>query len=113
MQNRTRNEQLIVRVTPEEKKLIQKKMGQFGTGNFNAYARKMLIDGYVIHLDLTEFQKLSGEINAIGININQIAKVINANRSMYAHDFIKVKELVEEVWRLQKSFLSELLSKIR
>ena len=46
-------------------------MGQFGTGNFNAYARKILIDGYVIHLDLSEFQKLSGEINAIGINITQ------------------------------------------
>ena len=113
MQNRTRNEQLIVRVTPEEKKLIQKKMGQFGTGNFNAYARKMLIDGYVIRLDLSEFQKLSGEINAIGVNINQMAKVLNANRSMYASDFIKIKEMVEEIWQLQKSFLSELLSKIR
>ena len=113
MQNRTRQEQLIVRVTPEEKQLIQKKMLQFGTDNFSRYARKMLIDGYVIRLDLSEFQKLSGEINAIGVNINQIAKVVNTTRSMYAADFIQVKEMVEEIWRLQKSFLSELLSKIR
>jgi hypothetical protein len=113
MQNRTRKEQLIVRVTPEERQLIQKKMGQFGTGNFNAYARKMLIDGYVIHLDLSDFQKLSGEINAIGVNVNQIAKVINETRSIYGNDIIQVKELVNEAWRLQKSFLSELLSKIR
>ena len=113
MQNRARNEQLIVRVTPEEKKLIQKKMKQYRTDNFSRYARKMLIDGYVIHLDLSEFQKLSAEINAVGVNINQIAKTINATRSMYAQDFIQVKEMVEEIWRLQKSFLSELLSKIR
>jgi len=113
MQNRTRKEQLIVRVTPEERQLIQKKMGQFGTGNFNAYARKMLIDGYVIHLDLSDFQKLSSEINAIGVNVNQIAKVINETRSIYGNDIIQVKELVNEAWRLQKSFLSELLSKIR
>ena len=113
MQNRTRNEQLIVRVTAEEKQLIQKKMKQYRTDNFSRYARKMLIDGYVIHLDLSEFQKLSSEINAIGVNINQIAKVINTSRSIYAQDFIQVKEMVEEVWRLQKSFLSELLSKIR
>ena len=71
MQNRTRKEQLIVRVTPDEKQLIQKKMSQYRTNNFSRYARKMLIDGYVINLDLREFQKLSGEINAIGVNINQ------------------------------------------
>jgi hypothetical protein len=113
MQNRARNEQLIVRVTPEERQLIQKKMGQFGTGNFSAYARKMLIDGYVIHLDLSEFQKLSGEINAVGTNINQIAKVANATGRVYENDIAEAKARVEEIWRLQKSFLSELLSKIR
>jgi hypothetical protein len=41
MQNRTRNVQLIIRVTPDEKDFINKKMEQYGTGNFNAYARKM------------------------------------------------------------------------
>jgi len=113
MQNRTRNVQLIVCVTPEERQLIQKKMEQFGTDIFSRYARKMLIDGYVIHLDLSDFQKLSSEINAIGVNVNQIAKVINESRSIYGNDIIQVKELVNEAWRLQKSFLSELLSKIR
>ena len=113
MQNRTRKEQLIVRVTPEEKKLIQKKMKQYRTDNFSRYARKMLIDGYVLHLDLTEFQKLSSEINAIGVNINQITKTVNSTRSIYGNDMIQLRELVNEVWRLQKSFLSELLSKIQ
>jgi len=113
MQNRKRNEQLIVRVTPEERELIQKKMSAFGTDNFSRYARKMLLDGYVIHLDLKEFQKLSGEINAIGVNINQIAKTTSATRSIYAQDMIKLRKWVDEIWRLQKSFLSELLSKIR
>jgi hypothetical protein len=113
MQNRTRNEQLIVRVTPEEKKLIQKKMEQYHTTNFNRYARKMLIDGYVVNIDLTDFQKLSGEVNAIGVNINQIAKVANATGRVYENDIAEAKERVEEIWRLLKSFLSELLSKTR
>jgi SepF-like predicted cell division protein (DUF552 family) len=113
MQKRKRNEQLIVRVTPEEKKLIQKKMLQYRTKNFSRYARKMLIDGYVIHLDLSEFQKLSGEINAIGKNINQIAKAVNATGSIFGNEMIELKVRVEEAWQLQKSFLSELLSKIR
>jgi hypothetical protein len=113
MQNRTRNEQLIVRVTPEEKELIQKKMKLFGTENFNRYARKILIDGYVINLDLSEFQKLSGEVNAIGVNINQIAKTVNATGRIYENDIAQVKEMMEEIWRLLKSSLSTLLSKTR
>jgi uncharacterized protein (DUF1778 family) len=113
MQNRTRKEQLIVRVTEEEKQLIQKKMEQFGTDNFSRYARKILIDGYVIRLDLSDFQKLSGEVNAIGTNINQIAKVANTTGRVYENDIAKIKERVDEVWRLLKSFLSELLSKTR
>jgi hypothetical protein len=113
MQNRTRKVQLIVCVTPEERQLIQKKMSQFGTDNFSAYARKMLIDGYVIHVDLSDFQKLSGEVNAIGVNINQIAKMVNTTGRVYDNDIAAVKERVEEIWRLLKSFLSELLSKTR
>jgi hypothetical protein len=113
MQNRIRNEQLIVRVTPEEKKLIQKKMSQYHTGNFSRYARKMLIDGYVINVDLSDFQRLSGEVNAIGVNINQIAKAVNATGRVYENDIAQAKERVEDIWRLLKSYLSELLSKIR
>ena len=45
--NRTRKFVLRVPVTPEERALIQQKMAQLGTKNFSAYARKMLIDGYM------------------------------------------------------------------
>jgi len=113
MQNRTRKEQLIVRVTPEERELIQKKMRQFGTTSFSRYARKMLIDGYVIHLDLSDFQRLSGEVNAIGVNINQIAKAVNSTGRVFENDIAQAKERVDEIWQLLKSFLSELLSKTR
>jgi len=113
MQNRTRNEQLIVRVSPEEKQLIQKKMEQYRTKNFSRYARKMLIDGYVIHLDLSDFQKLSAEVNAVGNNINQIAKIANTTGTVFEKDIAEAKERVEEIWRLLKSYLSELLSKIQ
>jgi uncharacterized protein (DUF1778 family) len=113
MQNRTRKEQLIVRVTPEEKAFIQKKMEQFGTENFSRYARKILIDGYVIRLDLSDFQRLSNEVNAIGNNINQIAKVANTTGCVFEKDITEAKERVEEIWRLLKSYLSTLLSKTR
>ena len=48
-------------------------MEQFGTENYSRYARKMLIDGYVIHVDLSEFNILAAEVHKVGVNINQIA----------------------------------------
>ena len=113
MQNRSRAEQLIVRVTPQEKALIQKKMTQYDTNNFNRYARKMLIDGYVIHVDLSQFQELAGEVHKVGVNINQIAKTVNATGMIYGDDMNRLKEMMDEIWRLLKSFLSDLQSKSR
>ena len=113
MQNRTRAEQLIIRVTPEEKALIQKKMKQLGTDNFSRYARKMLIDGYVIRIDLSEFQMLAAELNKIGVNINQITRVANATSIVCGDDMNRLKEMMDEIWRLLKSSLSGLLSKNR
>ena len=112
-QGRKRNVQLIIRVTADEKDFIYKKMEQFGTANFNAYARKMLIDGYVIHVDLSEFQTLAAEVNAIGTNINQIAKISNTTGMIFGDDIEKLKEMMNEVWQLLKSSLSGLLSKSR
>ena len=113
MQNRTRAVQLIVRVTPNEKALIQKKIEQSGIKNFNRYARKMLIDGYVIHLDLSDFQNLTSEVNKVGTNINQIARTVNATGMIFGDDVNQLKELMDEIWRLLKLYLSDLLSKSR
>ncbi len=113
MQNRTRAEQLIIRVTPEERELIQKKMRQYGTENFSLYARKMLLDGYVIQVDLSKFQPLADEVNKIGVNINQIARAANASGIILGDDMQRLKEMMDDIWRLLKSSLSGLLSKSR
>lgn len=56
MANRTRKIVLRVPVTPEEQELIRQKMALLHTRNFSAYARKMLIDGYVVHIDTTDIR---------------------------------------------------------
>ena len=45
MAKRKRDVQLKVRVTPEERAMIEAKMAQLGTTNMGAYLRKMAIDG--------------------------------------------------------------------
>ena len=53
---------------------VYKRQEMIGTENFGAYARKMLIDGYIIVVDYTEQKKLAAEINKIGVNINTVCR---------------------------------------
>lgn len=105
MENRKRNVQIIIRVTEEERALIEEKMQQIPTLNLSAYARKMLIDGYIITLDLQEVKGHTAQLQKIGVNINQIAKRINETGRIYADDMDEMKRVMEEVWRLERRLL--------
>ena len=78
-----------------------------GTGCFSVYARKMLIDGYVIRLDYSDVKAMTAELQKIGTNINQIAKRVNATGTLYAQDIEDIKGAMAEIWQLQRSILSK------
>ena len=59
---RKRAVQIIVRVTQEEKAEILKNMESVGISNLSVYARKMMLDGQVIHADFTEIKELSRQL---------------------------------------------------
>ena len=106
MANRTRKFVLRVPVTPEERALIQEKMAQLGTMNFSAYARKMLIDGYVVRVDTSDIRAQTAELQKIGVNVNQIARRINSPGTVYAQDVEDIKGALAQIWQLQRSILS-------
>ena len=99
MANRTRNIVLRVPVTPEERALIQQKMAQLHTKNFSAYARKMLIDGYIVHMDTSDIRAQTAELQKIGVNINQIARSVNAGIAK-AEDARRGLYLLDQVYEL-------------
>ena len=105
MENRKRNVQIIIRVTEEERALIEEKIRQIPTLNLSAYARKILIDGYIITLDLQEVKGHTAQLQKIGANVNQIAKRINETGRIYADDIDEIKRVMEEVWRLERRLL--------
>ena len=102
MANRKRKFVLRVPVTPEERALIQQKMTQLGTKNFSAYARKMLIDGYIIKVDYTEQKKLAAAVSRVASNINQICRRINSTGRCYEDDVAELKARQAEIWELLK-----------
>jgi hypothetical protein len=102
MANRKRPIVLRCPVTEQERDLILQKMEQIPTKNFSAYARKMLIDGYVIKVDYSELKAVTAEIQKIGANVNQIAKRVNATGNVYEQDIAEIKGALAEIWRLQR-----------
>ena len=86
--------------------MIETKMAQFGTTNMAAYLRKMAIDGYIIYTDTADIKAFTKELSAIGRNINQIAKRINAGGPAYQADMDEIRERLDEIWQLQRHILS-------
>jgi len=106
-QRRSRNVQMIVRMMPEEKEFILRKMRKTGLDNFNLYALRMLIAGEVKNVDLTHYHELAQEVSRIGTNINQIARFINSTGGVYAPLMEELQERMDAIWQLLKSSLSE------
>ena len=104
---RARNIQMTIRMMPEEKDYIMKKMRKSGLDNFNLYALKMLIVGEIKKVDLTHYHELAREVSSIGKNINQIAKYANAHHGVHALDIADLQDRMEDIWQLLKSNLSE------
>ena len=108
MVNRKRNIQLKIWLTEEERRLIDEKMKLLPTSQIGAYIRKMAIDGYVIYTDTANIKELNKKLQAIGKNINQIAKRVNSTGDIYREDITELRERLSEIWQLQRTILSTL-----
>ena len=102
MADRTRPIRIEIRVTEQERQLIQNKMAQLGTKNTGAYIRKMAIDGYIIKVDYTEQKKLAAAVSRVASNINQICRRINQTGHFYDDDIADLKAKQNEIWELLK-----------
>ena len=102
MDGRKRTVQLKFRVTEAERDLILEKMKLIPTRNMAAYLRKIAIDGYIIQIDHSDIKAMTAEIQKIGVNVNQIARRVNSTGSVYQEDIDEIKEVLNEIWRLQR-----------
>ncbi len=105
---RKRNIQLNFRVTAEELKQIEEKMGQLGIFNREAYLRKMALDGYAVKLDLPELKELLSLLRRSSNNLNQYAKRANETGSIYKADIEDLRRRLDAIWQQQKELLTEL-----
>lgn len=108
MANRNRPVQVKFRVTPEERKMIDRRMEQAGISNMAAYLRKMAIDGYVVKLELPELRDFISLLRRTSNNFNQIARRVNSTDRIYADDIAEMKNLLELIWEADNRILEKL-----
>ena len=103
-----REEVVYVRLTPSEKDRITEKMKEMGIRNISAYARKMLLNGYCVKLDLTDIRELVRLTGYAGNNLNQYAKSAHETKNIYAADVEDLKVRFDRIVFLQKQILERL-----
>ena len=91
--------------------MIHQKMAEFGTTHQGAFIRKMVIDGYIIKLDLPELKEIIRMLGPIGNNVNQMARKLNAGGSIYKEDMEEICANQDEIYKLLRKVLIS-LSKI-
>ena len=102
MPDRTRPIRKEICLNEQEMSVVRHKMNQLGTHNFGAYARKMLIDGYIIKVDYTEQKKLAAAVSRVASNINQICRRFNSTGHVYEDDVAELKACQSEIWERLK-----------
>ena len=105
---RPRNVNLALRVTEEERAMIEKRMAQTGMGNLRAYMVKMAIDGRVIHVELESVREMVRLLSTVSNNINQLTKLSHMTGNIRTGDIERLRGHVEDIWAQVKEILRKL-----
>lgn len=75
------------------------------------YIRRIILNGKVVQVNLSEITPLVNAMRTISNNINQIARKANETHSVHAVDVMQMREEVRSLCRLLSQCLSALQSK--
>ena len=95
-------------VTLEEQASIADRMAEAGISNMGAYMRKMALNGYVLHVDLSDIRELVALQRRCANNLNQVAIHVNTYGGIYPDEIKALQRDYADLWEP----LSELLKKL-
>lgn len=85
-------------MSEQEAALVRERMAELGISNLSAYLRKMAVDGYIIHLDMSGIQEMIRLLRICSNNLNQYARRANETGNIYAADIEDVRARLDELW---------------
>ena len=95
-------------VTEEEARIIDEKMKQLEIRNMSAFLRAMVLNGYVLKLDLPQLREMIRLLGNLTNNVNQIARRVNEHGSIYESEIDEIQEKVNRLLGMMNQLLSTL-----
>lgn len=108
MAQRERSVSRLLRLTPQENALLEQKIQQSGLKNREAFMRKMLLEGYVLSLELPELKEILRLTRYTSNNVNQIARHAHETGRYYIED---IEQMVRNQQAIQDA-LKEVLNRL-
>lgn len=85
-------------MSEQEAELVRGRMAELGIRNLSAYLRKMAVDGYIIHLDMSDIQEMTRLLRICSNNLNQYTRRANETGSVYAADVEDLQSRLDKLW---------------
>ena len=85
-------------MSEQDAELVRERMAELGITNLSAYLRKMAVDGYIIHLDMSDIQEMVRLLRICSNNLNQYARRANETGSIYAADVDDLRTRLDSLW---------------
>ena len=98
MKKRRRPVHLHVMLSEAERDQIQARMAEAGVRNMSAYVRKMALNGYVLHVDLSPVRELVSLQRRCSNNLNQVAVTANTYGGIYPEDIRTLQKDYADLW---------------
>ncbi len=103
-----RTKMLHFAVTEEEARSSDEKMKQLEIRNMSAFLREMVLNGYVLKLDLPQLREMIRLLANLTNNVNQIARRVNEHGSIYESEIDEIQENVNLLLGMMNQLLSTL-----
>ena len=105
---RVRSTSVCVWLSPDEQAKIRERMVEVGICNLSAYMRKMALNGYVLHVDLSPVRELVSLQRRCSNNLSQVAIQANTYGGIYPEEIAALQRDYAALW----GPLSDLLKKL-
>ena len=92
-------------MSEQEAELVKEHMAEMGITNLSAYLRKMAVDGYIIHLDMSDIQEMIRLLRICSNNLNQYTRRANETGSVYAADVEDLRTRLDDLWNSMDKLL--------
>ena len=105
---RARDIRVDLRISQDEYDLIRERMEEAGTKNMSAFIRKMALNGYVLHVDLSPVKGLVSLQRRCSNNLNQIAVNVNTYGGITPQEIKALQKDYAALWEP----LSDLINRL-